>query len=458
MEMEACVIFLTALLLIWPEGGFVQAQSCDRGMHWSPEKQTCEKCPVGTYQDYLQSVPTECKRCPDNTTTFIEGATLETYCRVDCPVGTEYNFQYYNCSLCPVGEFRNEAVQFCYLCPYGHTTVNSGSSACIKTNTNPPLIQKLDISIALSFNLGPCENINHVTSTVQQNVIFLMRRQRARYPDLCTSDNCGNIRITIGSVCNASEGARAQIDVINIDHVLYDKKVEHYRNTISVLLEAFYDMTIIQDSLANPPICDTGQILKLDGECEKCQAGHYANVDSVKCQICVKNEYSANPVNNFCIQCPPNTETEDEGSSSISDCKRKTSNIIIIAASTSSAVVFCVVVVAVAVVCWRRKHSKRESRPTTQGSQNVLKHLPQKNRTQHVVHNHYVEHRDARKKMERSGVQENPTTYNVSYDYPSKENWETATQHYYKNPENIPDYVTPENTLYEEEIYTEIVS
>lgn len=46
---------------------------------------------------------------------------------------------------------------------------------------------------------------------------------------------------------------------------------------------------------------------------------------------------------------------------------------------------------------------KGESRPTTQGSQNVLKHLPQKNRTQHVVHNHYVEHRDARKKMERSG-------------------------------------------------------
>ncbi|KAK0046183.1 angiopoietin-related protein 2 [Biomphalaria pfeifferi] len=450
MGKAAYFSYVITLLLIWLEGGFIQAQSCDRGKHWSPEKQTCEKCPVGTYQDNLQDyVPTECKRCPDSTTTFIEGATLKSHCRVDCPLGTEYNFRYHNCSLCPVGEFRNEAVQFCYVCPYGHTTVNSGSSACIKTNSNPPLIQKLNITIALSFNLGPCENINHVTNTVQQNVLFLMRRQRARYPDLCASDNCDNIRVTIQSVCNVSDGARAQIDVININDFLFDNKVEHYRNTLSVLLEAFYDMTTIQDTLANPPICDTGQILKLDGECESCQPGQFAN--GFQCRNCAKNEYSAKPVNNFCVKCPPNTKTEKEGSSNSSDCKEDDKTVII-AASTSGAVVLCAVIVAV--VCWRGC----KSRETNMGSQNNVTNLPQRNRNRQVTQNPYIDHMDARQTRERP---ENQTEYDYSYNLPSTENWDTASQHSYRNPGVIPDYVTsdyvtPDNTLNEEEIYTEI--
>ncbi|KAH9508482.1 hypothetical protein Btru_055307 [Bulinus truncatus] len=424
-------------------------ESCSKGYFWNMSQPACEKCEIGSYQDMLGNYDnTSCKQCPAMTTTWIKGATQLFYCKIDCPLGTEYSFQYNNCTLCPVGHFRNASLQFCYVCHREYTTINSGSTACTRTPTlsNNP---KLNVTINLSFTVGVCENVNHVSSVVKNNIRFLLGRQRRNYSELCQTEGCEDIKIVISNMCRNDERSLAQLDFTNIRENLLNKALNLYRNSVSVILESFYDMTVINDSLDIFYECANGQVLKPDGSCEMCQEGHFSSTSSKQCEKCPRNTYSSNPVNNICIPCPSNQRTDDAGSKSVSQCKDDVTLTIIIATSAGGGGLLCIIIAAVVLImCCKRKQRRREDSvisPTPSKfpkQETNLQHHPRANSNKYV-HPRLTQQQQHLRDTASYVYGNHEYGLNYGYNQPSKHKWETESLHDYKNPSFILDHETP---------------
>ncbi|KAH9508483.1 hypothetical protein Btru_055308 [Bulinus truncatus] len=138
-------------------------ESCSKGYFWNMSQPACEKCEIGSYQDMLSNYDnTSCKQCPAMTTTWIKGATQLFYC---------------------------------------------------KTLSDNP---KLNVTINLSFTVGICENVNHMSSVVKNNIRLLLGRQRLNYSELCQTEGCEDIKIVLSNMCRNDERSLAQLDFTNI--------------------------------------------------------------------------------------------------------------------------------------------------------------------------------------------------------------------------------------------------
>ncbi|XP_060063970.1 uncharacterized protein LOC132544399 [Ylistrum balloti] len=106
---------------------------CENGSFFNLTTQTCEICPMGTYQD--QSGQFECLACPYNQTTIQNGTTDVKFCFDDCPSGFEVDLQG-SCSECVVGTFRVKGDGLlCVPCPPGFTTPSTGSHSILNCTT-----------------------------------------------------------------------------------------------------------------------------------------------------------------------------------------------------------------------------------------------------------------------------------------------------------------------------------
>ncbi|XP_033732292.1 uncharacterized protein LOC117321818 [Pecten maximus] len=87
------------------------------GEYRHPGENRCRPCPIGQYQD--QRWQDKCEKCPDNYTTFIEGASSRNHCQLVCELG--YQEDNNACAPCPVGTYRQDG-QWCQNCSVGRTT------------------------------------------------------------------------------------------------------------------------------------------------------------------------------------------------------------------------------------------------------------------------------------------------------------------------------------------------
>ncbi|KAL6035939.1 hypothetical protein STEG23_027761, partial [Scotinomys teguina] len=101
---------------------------CKQGTYSSSGLETCESCPLGTYQPDFGS--RSCLSCPEPTTTVKRGAIDISACGVPCPVGEFSRSGLTPCYPCPRDYYQpNAGKSFCLACPfYGTTTITGATS------------------------------------------------------------------------------------------------------------------------------------------------------------------------------------------------------------------------------------------------------------------------------------------------------------------------------------------
>ncbi|KAH0517158.1 Sushi, von Willebrand factor type A, EGF and pentraxin domain-containing protein 1 [Microtus ochrogaster] len=101
---------------------------CKQGTYSSSGLETCESCPLGTYQPEFGS--RSCLVCPETTTTVKRGAVDISACGVPCPVGEFSRSGLTPCYPCPRDYYQpNAGKSFCLACPfYGTTTITGATS------------------------------------------------------------------------------------------------------------------------------------------------------------------------------------------------------------------------------------------------------------------------------------------------------------------------------------------
>uniref|UniRef100_A0A4W3I336 Sushi, von Willebrand factor type A, EGF and pentraxin domain containing 1 n=1 Tax=Callorhinchus milii TaxID=7868 RepID=A0A4W3I336_CALMI len=100
--------------------------NCPIGTFFSLEHISCESCWIGSYQD--QEGQLECKICPTGTSTeYMHGRSIHE-CKAQCSPGTYSSNGLETCESCPLGTFQlTYSAKSCDLCPSGLTTVIRGA-------------------------------------------------------------------------------------------------------------------------------------------------------------------------------------------------------------------------------------------------------------------------------------------------------------------------------------------
>ncbi|XP_004677499.1 PREDICTED: sushi, von Willebrand factor type A, EGF and pentraxin domain-containing protein 1 [Condylura cristata] len=119
---------------------------CKQGTYSPSGLETCESCPLNSYQPARGS--RSCLLCPENTSTVKRGAVDISACGVPCPVG----------------EFSRSGLMPCYPCPQDYYQPNSGKSFCLSC----PFYGTTSITGARSIT--DCSSFSSTFSAAEESV------------------------------------------------------------------------------------------------------------------------------------------------------------------------------------------------------------------------------------------------------------------------------------------------
>ncbi|XP_059167128.1 proprotein convertase subtilisin/kexin type 5-like [Physella acuta] len=310
---------------------------CDKGFYRPNSTAACKKCPFGTYQDQRDFKEVgECKKCQDNETTLMEGATSLASCIPLCKAGQEYNLISNNCTSCPVGQYKgeNDLPSVCKYCLQNETTSSHGAVRCISSITTPPPSYKINVTVDV-FATVTCDNPEQTRGALTKALIDMIRSARKLYySDLCPTDSCANVVVVMVKFCDtqtvkrqANRNAQASVTVRELDSRLRNILYNFHRSAISAVLEALRDHSSVENILAVNQIilelarlvgCPTGNIMEITFTCRHCPIGYFSSNNV--CVPCSNGSYSTLPVSDKCLQCNAGETTEKPGSSNKSEC------------------------------------------------------------------------------------------------------------------------------------------
>ncbi|KAK2150293.1 hypothetical protein LSH36_413g01017 [Paralvinella palmiformis] len=105
--------------------------ACAPGTFFNVVNETCEVCPMGTYQP--SEAANTCLVCPDFTSTTSNNSKSITQCKGQCLPGTFSPDGLELCETCPIGKYQSQyASRSCVPCPNGTTTWGRGTRQVTK--------------------------------------------------------------------------------------------------------------------------------------------------------------------------------------------------------------------------------------------------------------------------------------------------------------------------------------
>ncbi|XP_059174466.1 uncharacterized protein LOC131954736 [Physella acuta] len=214
----------------------------------------------------------------------------------------------------------------------------------------------LTVNVDLQFRIGKCENVDHMKAVLVANVLLLMRYRRKIYPDLCPTDACSNMLVSVTNVCKG-DTADVRLTIVDVSSRLKEDGTSLYRDADQVILGAFYDLTPLFDNINILP-CKSGEIMDLSGTCSKCQGGEFANHTSGQCERCGKGSFSEQPADS-CVKCPDGETTKNLGSKHRSDCFKDMELVIIVSASCGGVALISIIITIVVCISIRRRRTSR---------------------------------------------------------------------------------------------------
>ncbi|CAH1794302.1 unnamed protein product [Owenia fusiformis] len=274
--------------------------ACEAGQFLNETENSCQLCPVGTYQtDVWQN---SCISCSTNYTTNTTGADNNSYCTFYCPSGSEIIPNTESCRKCGREFYKDNSLDIfstCQLCPGSNITGTVGATSvaeCSLPSCYPGTY--LDVS---SNACEPCP---------------VGEFQSEKWQISCMA--CPAKYSTVGE--GASNSSQCK-------YVCPDGAEEGSSNGTCVdCLQGFYkDNTIDRFSCLGCPQdrITTGNGSTSVAQCSllSCSAGRYYNSSSDSCQDCPVGSYQSERNQITCIVCTTNYTTLSNGSSQAADCQ-----------------------------------------------------------------------------------------------------------------------------------------
>ncbi|XP_051818518.1 sushi, von Willebrand factor type A, EGF and pentraxin domain-containing protein 1 [Antechinus flavipes] len=138
---------------------------CKQGTYSPNGLETCESCPLGTYQPEFGSK--NCLSCPENTSTVKRGAVDVSACGVPCPIGEFSRSGIKPCYPCPRDYYQpNSGKSFCLSCPFYGTTTITGARSITDCSSFSSTFSAAEESIMLSASPGHITKKYEVSSQV----------------------------------------------------------------------------------------------------------------------------------------------------------------------------------------------------------------------------------------------------------------------------------------------------
>ncbi|KAK3789280.1 hypothetical protein RRG08_001670 [Elysia crispata] len=276
--------------------------ACEPGAYRVTATNQCEQCPYGQYQpDQWQE---SCLSCPSGYTTFVQGATTDSLCLLDCDPGTYLAVSTNSCLPCEQGFYRDKSSPIqvtCVQCQEGFTTVSTASdqaSDCIRNCTAGYRI------ITLQNGAQDCE--------VCPQGFY----QSEPYQDSC--DLCPG---------QTSTRQTASTDVTQCE-AYCDSGFEIIAGTDNCqACEVGYYKDNSDDIFGACALCPGGEFITsasaavsvADCNIRNCSAGSFRNGQN-QCEQCTTGTYQPEKWQTSCLDCPEDTTTGGPGATSSNQC------------------------------------------------------------------------------------------------------------------------------------------
>nr|XP_045229548.1 sushi, von Willebrand factor type A, EGF and pentraxin domain-containing protein 1 [Macaca fascicularis] len=138
---------------------------CKQGTYSYSGLETCESCPLGTYQPKFGS--RSCLSCPENTSTVKRGAVNISSCGVPCPEGKFSRSGLMPCHPCPRDYYQPDAGKaFCLACPFYGTTPFAGSRSITECSSFSSTFSAAEESVVPPASLGHIKKRHEISSQV----------------------------------------------------------------------------------------------------------------------------------------------------------------------------------------------------------------------------------------------------------------------------------------------------
>lgn len=317
---------------------------CKQGTYSSSGLETCESCPLGTYQPEFGS--RSCLPCPETTTTVKRGAVDISACGVPCPVGEFSRSGLTPCYPCPRDYYQpNAGKSFCLACPFYGTTTITGATSITDCSSFSSTFSAAEESIVPLAAPGPTQNKYEVSSQVFHECFLnpchnsgTCQQLGRGYVCLCPPgytglkcetdiDECSSLPCLNGGICRdkvggftceCSSGYTGQICEENINECSSNPCLNKgtctdglasYRCTCVSGYVGVHCETDVNECQSNP--CLNNAVCKdqVGGFSCKCPPGFLGtrcekNVDECLSQPCQNGATCKDGANSFRCQCP----------------------------------------------------------------------------------------------------------------------------------------------------------
>ncbi|XP_071129049.1 uncharacterized protein [Mytilus edulis] len=322
---------------------------CGPGTYWVAATKMCMDCPIGQYTDL--DGQTVCKTCTTGLTTQTTGTNDASKCYNSCPAGQYFNMTNSQCSDCPVGYYQQSTGQFyCDWCGLGQTTRDPASLSSASCYDECPSGKEL----SQNGNCVDCAVGTYRTSGVHSSCIscqlgFTTLSTGSTVQGECNIKACeaGYKRVgtdtcekcPIGEYqpqkwqtsCLSCGGARYRTDQeasTSQDDCKFFCDSGYQNNSLTCEL---CDIGYYKDNSVNiyaqciqcPQNKKTpskGSTSATDCSIFSCAAGYKSNLGGSQCDKCATGTYQPNPDQTTCINCNAGTWTEDDASTSVTQC------------------------------------------------------------------------------------------------------------------------------------------
>ena len=312
--------------------------ACQKGYYGLADN-TCEKCPMQTYQNTVGQ--TTCKNCPSNYYTTSIGGTDLSSC-IPCSAG------YYGignaCFICQIGYYQPSTAQSsCITCPVGKTTSSQGSTALSNCIDCPKGTFYETIGKCTKCSPGEYQGSTGQTACLKCNIGQYQPNENSFS---CLDCGAGYITLSLGST-SFNDCIKCNPGTYESAHTCVQCGIGFYQTlygmTTCQLCADGYTTIALGASLLTDCIQCSGGKYGLGGKCFDCSIGQYQDTlgsisckqcDSGKttlttgvtfntdCQLCPEGSYEQG---NICLQCAIGYYQDIKGSTSCILCPITTS-------------------------------------------------------------------------------------------------------------------------------------
>ncbi|XP_071105159.1 uncharacterized protein [Haliotis cracherodii] len=274
--------------------------NCPPGSFQSNTSSTlCDLCPEGSYQP-LAAQP-DCLPCADNETTVLMGSKLQTDCTVYCPSGQEVVGG--ECQPCVQGFYKNNSqglLSVCVVCPEGYITPGTGAESVGECTVG-------NCSAGTRFMPGPpptcelCPEGEYQPQPYQTTCLMCDA-------NTTTTSNGSTADTQCLKFCPSGQELADSWNCTLCDLGTYKDNSDG----------VFLPCQTCPVELTTPAM---GATSVSDCSLKNCSAGFYVETGNNACMACLVGEYQPHPAQVACLQCPDNTSTTGQATTSKAECR-----------------------------------------------------------------------------------------------------------------------------------------